>query len=283
MSWLDADDDDEEDDDYQLLEEVSENWRRGPTVPPRRVFKVGGLAPALSPLQLGLGSDLSPEAGLQTPTRHKARPLRDNDKSTQEREDMYEVEQLRDFLFPRIHQFQTISNLFYDLSVNQIQDSQLQPDLAPNEENEVSKLFVFCDEGCEDNLLHDTREKISHQDSRSCATIHSRSKEKQECTRRSLKHKSLHTKLFEELSKGQFSFDWSKKNGGAHGGNKVFSSELRRNDKNVRIPTVAQANGIQGCKTKNVQQLLRNSQMVHLKHILSDAALTFTAEVEAAC
>ncbi|GCB61078.1 hypothetical protein scyTo_0011246 [Scyliorhinus torazame] len=96
MSWLDADDDDEEDDDYQLLEEVSENWRRGPTVPPRRVFKVGGLAPALSPLQLGLGSDLSPEAGLQTPTRHKARPLRDNDKSTQEREDMYEVEQLRE-------------------------------------------------------------------------------------------------------------------------------------------------------------------------------------------
>ncbi|XP_067888146.1 uncharacterized protein si:ch211-171b20.3 isoform X4 [Heterodontus francisci] len=258
MSWLDADDDDEEDDDYQLLEEVSDYRRRGPTVPPRRVFKVGGLAPALSPLQLGLGSDLSPEAGLQPPTRPKARPSRDIDKRTQEREEMSEVEELRNFLFPRIHQFHTISNLFYDLSIKQIQDSQLQPDL---------------------------------------------SKEKQECTRRSLKHKSLHTKLFEELSKGQFPFDWSKKNGGALGGNKdtqelpqqpkevereqqhstdeealsldltfvatnsdtgtlrtldasielgsahVLSSELKRNDKNVRIPTVAQA------KAKNVQQL----------------------------
>ncbi|XP_078072436.1 uncharacterized protein LOC144495807 [Mustelus asterias] len=96
---------------------------------------------------------------------------------------------------------------------------------------------------------------MSHQDSRSFATIHTRSKEKQECTRGSLKHKSIHSKLFEELSKGQFPFDWSKKNGGAHGGNKVLYSELKRNDKNVRIPTVAQANGIQGCKTKNVQQL----------------------------
>ncbi|XP_067888144.1 uncharacterized protein si:ch211-171b20.3 isoform X2 [Heterodontus francisci] len=303
MSWLDADDDDEEDDDYQLLEEVSDYRRRGPTVPPRRVFKVGGLAPALSPLQLGLGSDLSPEAGLQPPTRPKARPSRDIDKRTQEREEMSEVEELRNFLFPRIHQFHTISNLFYDLSIKQIQDSQLQPDLATNEENEVSKLFVFCNGGCEDSLLNDAREKMSHQDSRSFATIHTRSKEKQECTRRSLKHKSLHTKLFEELSKGQFPFDWSKKNGGALGGNKdtqelpqqpkevereqqhstdeealsldltfvatnsdtgtlrtldasielgsahVLSSELKRNDKNVRIPTVAQA------KAKNVQQL----------------------------
>ncbi|XP_043545119.1 uncharacterized protein si:ch211-171b20.3 isoform X5 [Chiloscyllium plagiosum] len=244
MSWLDADDDDEEDDDYQLPEGISEGWRRGPMVPPRRVFKVGDLAPALSPVQTGLGSNLSPEAGLQSPTRPKAKPFRDSDKTTQERDDMYEVEELRDFLFPRIHQFHTISNLFFDLSINQIQDSQLQPDL---------------------------------------------SKEKQECTRRSLKHKPLHTKLFEELSKGQFPFDWSKRNGGALGGNKgsmatqrrrekelqhstedevlsldltvaatdsntVLSSELKRNDKNVKIPTVTQANGIQGCKTKNVQQ-----------------------------
>eukprot|EP00061_Rhincodon_typus_P014086 g40892.t1 len=95
MSWLDADDDDEEDDDYQLLEGVSEGWRRGPLVPPRRVFKVGDLAPALSPVQVGLGSDLSPEAGLQSPTRPKAKPFRDNDKSTQERDDMYDVEELR--------------------------------------------------------------------------------------------------------------------------------------------------------------------------------------------
>ncbi|XP_059501850.1 uncharacterized protein LOC125451689 isoform X3 [Stegostoma tigrinum] len=130
MSWLDADDDDEEDDDYQLLEGVSEGWRRGPMVPPRRVFKVGDLAPALSPVQVGLGSDLSPEAGLQSPTRPKAKPFRDNDKSTQERDNMYDVEELRDFLFPRIQQFHTISNLFYDLSINQIQDSQLQPDLG---------------------------------------------------------------------------------------------------------------------------------------------------------
>ncbi|XP_043545115.1 uncharacterized protein si:ch211-171b20.3 isoform X1 [Chiloscyllium plagiosum] len=288
MSWLDADDDDEEDDDYQLPEGISEGWRRGPMVPPRRVFKVGDLAPALSPVQTGLGSNLSPEAGLQSPTRPKAKPFRDSDKTTQERDDMYEVEELRDFLFPRIHQFHTISNLFFDLSINQIQDSQLQPDLATNEENEVSNLFMFCNEGCEDGLLHDAREKMSHPD-RGFATIHTRSKEKQECTRRSLKHKPLHTKLFEELSKGQFPFDWSKRNGGALGGNKgsmatqrrrekelqhstedevlsldltvaatdsntVLSSELKRNDKNVKIPTVTQANGIQGCKTKNVQQ-----------------------------
>ncbi|XP_043545120.1 uncharacterized protein si:ch211-171b20.3 isoform X6 [Chiloscyllium plagiosum] len=220
MSWLDADDDDEEDDDYQLPEGISEGWRRGPMVPPRRVFKVGDLAPALSPVQTGLGSNLSPEAGLQSPTRPKAKPFRDSDKTTQERDDMYEVEELRDFLFPRIHQFHTISNLFFDLSINQIQDSQLQPDLATNEENEVSNLFMFCNEGCEDGLLHDAREKMSHPD-RGFATIHTRSKEKQECTRRSLKHKPLHTKLFEELSKGQFPFDWSKRNGGALGGNKV--------------------------------------------------------------
>ncbi|XP_067836555.1 uncharacterized protein si:ch211-171b20.3 isoform X4 [Heptranchias perlo] len=255
MSWLDADDDDDYDYDFDFLDVVSEYRPRGPTALPRRVFKVGGLAPSLSPLQPGPGSDLSPEAGLRPPTRHKARPLRDCEKRTHKGEEMYEVEQLRNFLFPRIYQFHTISNLFYDLSIKQIQDSHLQPDLATNEENEVSKLFVFCNEGCEDSLLNDAREKMSHQDSRSFATTHTRSKEKQECTRRSLKHRSLNSKLFEELPKDQFPFDWSKKNGVGLGGNKVLSSELKRNDKHFRVPTVAQAHGIEGCKAKNVQQL----------------------------
>ncbi|XP_067836559.1 uncharacterized protein si:ch211-171b20.3 isoform X7 [Heptranchias perlo] len=222
MSWLDADDDDDYDYDFDFLDVVSEYRPRGPTALPRRVFKVGGLAPSLSPLQPGPGSDLSPEAGLRPPTRHKARPLRDCEKRTHKGEEMYEVEQLRK---------------------------------ATNEENEVSKLFVFCNEGCEDSLLNDAREKMSHQDSRSFATTHTRSKEKQECTRRSLKHRSLNSKLFEELPKDQFPFDWSKKNGVGLGGNKVLSSELKRNDKHFRVPTVAQAHGIEGCKAKNVQQL----------------------------
>ncbi|XP_067836557.1 uncharacterized protein si:ch211-171b20.3 isoform X6 [Heptranchias perlo] len=238
MSWLDADDDDDYDYDFDFLDVVSEYRPRGPTALPRRVFKVGGLAPSLSPLQPGPGSDLSPEAGLRPPTRHKARPLRDCEKRTHKGEEMYEVEQLRNFLFPRIYQFHTISNLFYDLSIKQIQDSHLQPDLERKQvtfQSNVAKPIKAPPDGMMRNSV--------------C------SKEKQECTRRSLKHRSLNSKLFEELPKDQFPFDWSKKNGVGLGGNKVLSSELKRNDKHFRVPTVAQAHGIEGCKAKNVQQL----------------------------
>ncbi|XP_067836551.1 uncharacterized protein si:ch211-171b20.3 isoform X2 [Heptranchias perlo] len=294
MSWLDADDDDDYDYDFDFLDVVSEYRPRGPTALPRRVFKVGGLAPSLSPLQPGPGSDLSPEAGLRPPTRHKARPLRDCEKRTHKGEEMYEVEQLRkerkqvtfqsnvakpikappDGMMRNSVCLQSLVALFP--STLRIVASHLKEKKKPKREekqrdemeaeekekerhkqkrNDREKKQHHKDRGCEDSLLNDAREKMSHQDSRSFATTHTRSKEKQECTRRSLKHRSLNSKLFEELPKDQFPFDWSKKNGVGLGGNKVLSSELKRNDKHFRVPTVAQAHGIEGCKAKNVQQL----------------------------
>ncbi|XP_032875189.1 uncharacterized protein LOC116972034 [Amblyraja radiata] len=181
MSWLEVEDDDEEDDDYQLLEEVSEYWRRGPAAASHRVYKVGGQTASLSPLYPGLVSDHCPEPGFLSSSRHKTKLVRDSDRRSFRHEEVSEVERL------------------------------------PN------------------------------------------SKERQECTSRSPKQRLLPTGLFEEFSKDQFPFDWSKKTSAGLGGSKVLSSDMKRNDRDVRVPTMAQTNGIQGCKAKSLQHLFKET------------------------
>lgn len=94
MSWLEVEDDDEEDDDYQLLEEVSEYWRRGPAAASHRVYKVGGQTASLSPLYPGLVSDPCPEPGFLSSSRHKTKLVRDSDRRSFRHEEVSDVERL---------------------------------------------------------------------------------------------------------------------------------------------------------------------------------------------